>query len=185
MFEGWQDYFLLVGSAAGALIGLLFVVVTLTIGRDLSSIERGQRLYMTPVVFQLGGILLLSGAALAPPVTPTVLGLASATVGLVGIISGLRITIGMRQVAPDASSSFDTIWYGIVPTAAYTLLLATGCSLLVGFDWALNAFAIMLMAQLLVSMHNAWDLLTYLAPRSNHPDQTVQAEHLKPSVDPD
>jgi hypothetical protein len=42
MLEGWKDYFLLVGSAAAALIGLLFVVVTLTAGRELGTVERGQ-----------------------------------------------------------------------------------------------------------------------------------------------
>lgn len=186
MFEGWQDYFLLVGSAAAALIGLLFVVVTLTIGRDLSTIERGQKLYMTPIVFQLGGTLLLSGVALAPPVTQAFLGLACLIVGLIGLLSGVWITKGVSKAAPDSTTSFDTLWYGIVPTVAYGFLLATSGLLLARLgEWTLNAFAMMLMAQLLISMHNAWDLVTYLAPRSNHPGETAEAERLKPPDSPD
>ena len=29
MFEGWQDFFLMAGSAAAVLIGLIFVVISL------------------------------------------------------------------------------------------------------------------------------------------------------------
>ena len=32
MFAGWNNYFMLLGAASGSLIGLLFVVVTLTAG---------------------------------------------------------------------------------------------------------------------------------------------------------
>ena len=66
MFEGWGEYYLLVGTAAAALIGLLFVVMSLLAGRDRAQIEAGSRFYMTPIVFDLGAIVVLSGAALAP-----------------------------------------------------------------------------------------------------------------------
>ena len=33
MFEGWDNFYLVTGGAAGALIGLMFVVATLEIGR--------------------------------------------------------------------------------------------------------------------------------------------------------
>jgi len=45
MFEGWSDYFFMIGSSAAALIGLMFVVVTLTAGRDRRDLERGKKLY--------------------------------------------------------------------------------------------------------------------------------------------
>ena len=66
MFEGWSDFYLLVASAAGALIGLLFVVVTLTAGREAQSTERGASLYMTPIVFHLATVLLGGAVAMAP-----------------------------------------------------------------------------------------------------------------------
>ena len=34
MFEGWENFYLIVGPSAAALIGLMFVVVTLTAGRE-------------------------------------------------------------------------------------------------------------------------------------------------------
>ena len=45
MFEGWENFYLIVGPSAGALIGLMFVVVTLTAGRERDQTERGKHLY--------------------------------------------------------------------------------------------------------------------------------------------
>ena len=42
MFEGWENFFLIVGPSAGALIGLMFVVVTLSQGRDRQQYETGK-----------------------------------------------------------------------------------------------------------------------------------------------
>jgi hypothetical protein len=43
---GWSDYFFMIGSAAVALIGLMFVVVTLTAGRHRGKLERGKKLFV-------------------------------------------------------------------------------------------------------------------------------------------
>jgi len=45
MFEGWGEFYLLAGSAAAVLIGLIFVVVTLMQDRPRSSVLNGSRLY--------------------------------------------------------------------------------------------------------------------------------------------
>ena len=59
MFEGWENYYLMIGSSAGALIGLMFVVVTLTAGRDRAELEHGKHLYTSPIVWHLAVILAL------------------------------------------------------------------------------------------------------------------------------
>ncbi len=46
MFSGWDNFYLLVGSAAGALIGLLFIVVTLTANMDARMRPRGAKVYL-------------------------------------------------------------------------------------------------------------------------------------------
>ena len=48
MFRGWDNYYFMIGSAGAGLIGLLFVVVTLTQGIDRDRALRGASLYMTP-----------------------------------------------------------------------------------------------------------------------------------------
>lgn len=172
MFEAWKDYFLLVGSAAAALIGLLFVVVTLTAGRELGAIERGQKLYMTPIVFSLATILLLSGVAMAPVASPPLFAAANAIMGLIGLVAQCRITMGLKKVAPNATVGFDVVWYGIVPAVAYAAqLIAAVLLCLRPEEWTLAAVGGMVMVQLLIAIHNEWDLVTYLAPRADKPNE--------------
>jgi hypothetical protein len=168
MFDEWQDFYLLIGSSAGALIGLMFVVTTLTIGRDLRTIERGQKLYMSPVVWNFGSILLLSGAAMAPNLNAVACGLLAGAVALGGMVAGIRITVGILTASDRLTAGwFDIWWYGVVPTVLYLLLAGVAVALGLELRNAQVALAAVLMALLLTSIHNAWDLVTWLAPRSS------------------
>jgi len=170
MFEGWQDYFLLVGSAAAALIGLLFVVVTLTAGRERSSLELGQRFYMSPIVADLAAVLVLSGAAMMPDLHPTPFGWFITAAGLVGFIVDMRIAQGIGRLSiPGENMLFDRSWYGVVPALVSLLICGAGVSVLLRISWAPFALAVALMALLLVCVHNAWDLVTYIAPQAGQP----------------
>ena len=66
MFQHWDSYYLLLGSAAGALIGLLFVVATLSAGREVSTVTRGTKTYLTPTVFHFAMVMAVSALATAP-----------------------------------------------------------------------------------------------------------------------
>ncbi|MEA2999646.1 MAG: hypothetical protein QOK17_1479 [Sphingomonadales bacterium] len=162
MFAGWEDFYLLIGSAAAALVGLLFVVSTLTAGRPRSLVLRGNRLYLSPIVGHFGAIVLLSGAAMAPTVTPATFAVATGLIALIGLLAGLRIARAIRRASPG--EMFDACWYGLVPAVLYVLLGAAAFGLAAARLWAPSAVAALLMALLLVCIHNAWDLVTWLAP---------------------
>ena len=170
MFQGWENYYLMVGSSAGALIGLMFVVVTLTAGRDRAEVERGKHLYTSPIVWHLGVILTLSGAAAVPGMSPRMFGVASGGLAVLGLGWGVRSTVGIarRPGAPDAAG-FDVIWYGIAPAVAYVGLGIAAFGLLWSKPWGPTAVAADLMALLLVSIHAEWDLVTFLAPAAGPP----------------
>lgn len=172
MFEGWDNYYLMVGSAAAALIGLMFVVVTLTAGRDTPANERGKHLYTSPIVWHLGVIVVLSGAAAAPSITPKVFAAIAGGLALIGIGAGIRIALGIAKHpgAPEAPL-FDLFWYGVAPALVYLGMLGSAVVIVVGTSWATAALAADLMALLLVSIHAEWDLVTYLAPMAGSNDQ--------------
>src|SRR5215217_133721 len=112
MFEGWGEFFFMVGSSAAALIGLMFIVVTLTAGRDRKQIEAGKHLYTSPIVFHLAAILLLSGAAIAPTIQGVLFAVLSGAIVLLGLGLSVRSAIGvwrMKLSGPD--SFFDMWWY--------------------------------------------------------------------------
>src|SRR4051812_15946660 len=123
MGEGWKDFYLLIGSAGAALIGLLFVVVTLTAGRDRQTLMLGQRLYTSPIVFHLALVLLLSGGAMAPTVSARAFAWLCGLLAVVGVIVGIRIAIGIHRAPAFAGGLDDLFWYGIVPAFLYLLLL--------------------------------------------------------------
>ena len=66
--KGWDNFYYLIGSAAGGLIGLMFVVVTLTAGRDRSTMLRAADLYLTPTVVHFAVVLTTSAVALIPDI---------------------------------------------------------------------------------------------------------------------
>ena len=171
MFEGWGEFFFMIGSSAAALIGLMFVVVTLTAGRDRQEVERGKHLYTSPIVWHLAVVLTLSGAAIAPTVSATIYGYAAGGLAILGVGLGIRSAVGIarRPGAPNAAG-FDMFWYGVAPAIVYVGMAIASLGVLGGATWATTAVAADLMALLLVSIHAEWDLVTYLAPGA-HPPQ--------------
>lgn len=165
MFEGWDSYFLLIGGAAGALIGLLFVVAGLTSRLDRNERLRGASLYLSPVVFHFAVVLVVSGAALAPRLQPAHLAAAVGVCALTGAIHLAAVTWGICSRRTPTAPHWSDVWcYGVAPTGLYLALggAAAGAALTRG--WAAEAVAAVALALLLIGIRNAWDLVTWLAP---------------------
>lgn len=179
MPEGWQDFYLLIGSAGAALIGLLFVVVTLTAGRERQTLVTGKRLYTSPIVFHLSMILALSGAAMAPVVTARCFALLCGIVAAAGAVIGIRITIGIRRARSGAVGWDDVCWYGVAPVFLYLLQLGAAIGLAANAAWGALGVGAVLMGLLLVCIHNAWDLVTWLAPTAGA-DASAEGDAIAP-----
>jgi len=166
MFRDWDSFYLLVGSAAGALIGIMFVVITLSAGYETKSKSIGTAVFNTPIVFHFSMVLIVSVLSAVPGLPPSVTGGLIAAAAAVGLAYALTTTIRMLraewQPLPDVS---DKLFYGVFPSLIY---LGLGASAL---QWtapyALYAIAACTVALLLNGIRNAWDLATYflLNPR--------------------
>ena len=171
MFEGWGDYFLMIGSSAAALIGLAFVVITLTAGRERDELDRGKKLYTSPIVWHLAVILVLSGAAIAPAMNARFYGAVSGGLGILGFLMGCRSALGIAHFEGSSNKLFDAVWYGIAPAIAYLGLIVAAIALFGRSSWGAAAIAGDLMALLLISIHAEWDLVTFLAPMAGQSDE--------------
>ena len=171
MFEGWENFYLIVGPSAGALIGLMFVVVTLTAGRERDQTERGKHLYTSPIVWHLAVVLLLSGAAVAPGISREWFGVLTGGLALLGFLMGVRSTVGIARdkITGPENNMFDTWWYGVIPAIVYFGLAGAAVAVLAGWSWSADGIAAALMALLLVSIHAEWDLVTFLAAIADPP----------------
>jgi hypothetical protein len=166
VFHGWDSYYFMVGSAGAGLIGLFFVVVTLTQGFDRDRALRGASLYMTPSLIHFAVVLSMSAVAVAPGLPiPATAGLFAA-VALVGLGNAVWATIGIafRRLGPEAPHWSDVWLYGVAPSAIYTGLLIAAVGLSEELAWAAYATAALLLALLLIGVRNAWDLITWMAP---------------------
>jgi hypothetical protein len=166
VFHGWDSYYFMLGSAGAGLIGLFFVVVTLTQGFDRDRALRGASIYMTPSVIHFAVVLSVSAVAVAPglpiAVTAGLFGIGA----LVGFGNAVWATfgIGFRRLGPEAPHWTDVWLYGVAPSVIYGGLLIAAAGLCQGAGWAVYANAALLLALLLVGVRNAWDLITWMAP---------------------
>jgi uncharacterized membrane protein len=93
--SGWDSFYVIVGSAAGALIGLQFVVMTLIAERPpLRAAEAGAA-FATPTIVHLGTVLLLSALLRAPWRSMI---LAAALWGLIGLCGLMYAMIVARRI---------------------------------------------------------------------------------------
>ena len=167
VFKGWDNFYLMIGSAGGALIGLLFVVVTLTSGFERAKVLRATTLYMTPTAVHFGVVLVTSAVALAPRLPSSAVGILFALSAVAGLVNAIWACLGIRAGIPGSEPPhWSDLWfYGVLPAVAYVALLGTSVALWLETAWAAHATAACLLALLLLGIRDAWDLVTWMAPR--------------------
>ena len=169
MLQGWDNFYFMVGSAAAGLIGLLFVVVTLTTGTDRSQVQRGQALYMTPTALNFAIVLTISAVMMAPGLGPIARASAVAVIALVGLANLAKACHGISRLRADGETVHWTdFWmYGATPTLLYLGIIAGAVAAGWSQTWAPYVVAALLLGLLLTAIRNAWDLVTWIAPKRN------------------
>ena len=99
----WTSFYVIVGSSAGALIGLQFVVLTLIAQRPHHSAAEAGSAFATPSVVHFGVALLLSALLSAPWSKTTTVAVAWGFIGLIGIIYAIIVARRMSVILRNAS----------------------------------------------------------------------------------
>lgn len=166
MFEGWDSFYLLLGGASGGLIGLVFIVVTLIRGVDARTNLRNASVFMSPNVFNLAVVLVLSALATAPHVPASAFGVLIAAAALAGAVCCGRVVWMLGPTRAITASHWTDIWaYGVMPLAAYAVVGAAAAAVWLAPDWAARVLAAGLVALLLSAIRNAWDLVTWITAK--------------------
>jgi hypothetical protein len=176
VFHGWDGYFTLLGTAAAGLIGLLFVVVTLTSNYDRAKAQRGQSIYMTPTMLHFAVVLSISAMTLVPGLTPFRATALLAVATLIGLVNTVWACLGIRMLGKgEEPPHWTDFWlYGAAPAVIYVSLGAACVTFALGLDVAPHALGVLLLALLLLGIRNAWDLITWMAPGRNLPPPPAQ-----------
>jgi hypothetical protein len=163
MFDGWENFFLMAGSAAAVLIGLIFVVISLMHDRPRDSVLAGSKLYMGPIVLSVSFVLALSAAALIPGMTPHEFAAVTAVVAVWGLARGVNSTLGIARLK---EVHWTDVWfYGVIPVVTYLAIGAIAVALWMGWWWGEKALAAVITLGLLLAIRNEWDLITWITPQ--------------------
>jgi hypothetical protein len=170
-FEDWGEFYLLAGSAAAVLIGLIFVVVTLMQDKPRSTMVSGARLYMGPVVLQVSFVLGLSAAALMPDINPKRFAALAAAVTAWGLYRSVVSSVGISKLvwSEDPPHWTDKWFYGVIPTLLFLVLGVVAWGFWSEAEWAVDGIAAVITGILLLAIRNEWDLVTWLAPMRAEP----------------
>jgi len=167
MFDGWSTFYGLVGGAAATLIGIMALVATLTSGSgNPARAERGQRLFLTPTVFHMAGVLTLSALTLAPRQGHLAHAVLMTVPTLYGLVYAVIVAVQLSKVSSETAPHWSDFWcYGVLPVAAYAAILLAIPAAALWRGPGCVAFAAFLLVLLLTAIRNAWDLVIWLAPR--------------------
>jgi hypothetical protein len=165
MFEGWHEFYILLGTAATTLVALLFVAASIGAG-FLSKANAGQtRTFLSPIVFHYTAVLFVSLIVLIPAQTHLSLGLSIGFVAAIGLIYAVVILV--RVIRNEVADMADNLGYGACPVAAYAATLVAA-ALLLGSDSAAgpNVLAGAALLLLVINIRNAWDTMLSLVRRA-------------------
>jgi hypothetical protein len=161
--RAWETFYLIVGTTAGALTGLQFVVLTLV---SESGHLRGSgdtlSAFSTPNVVHFCAALLVSAVVSAPWHGLGVPGIVLAISGLSGVVYSLvvlRRAMRQRYYKPVLE---DWTWHAAFPILAYAGLVFAGIEVVRGSDalYVVGGAALFLV---FIGIHNAWDTVAYVA----------------------
>ena len=160
--SGWENFYVIVGSSAGALIGLQFVVMTLIADMRMGpSAAQAGAAFGTPTIVHFGAVLLLAGIQCAP--WPSLVPVATiwGVVGVSGVVYTALVIRRMRSQTAYQPEFEDWLFHAVLPFAGYVTLTISAVTALPHAQASLFAVAATALLLLFAGIHNAWDAVTY------------------------
>ena len=173
----WDSFCVIVGSAAAALVGLQFVVVTLIAERPALRVAEAGAAFATPTIVHFCAVLLLSAVLRAPwqAITPALVlwGL----LGLGGVAYTVVVARHMRLQTAYRPVFVDWVFNVLLPLTGYTLLALSALAAPSHMRESLFAVGVAALLLLFIGIHNAWDSAVYIAlERRQNPERTRDQE---------
>jgi hypothetical protein len=162
LIEGWDNFYVIVGSSAAGLTGLTFVVIALAADAHAVRLS-GLRAFVTPIVMHFGSALWIAALMCIPGQTDISLSACIAVTGAIlaayAAATVYRMYRGRREYRPAVE---DWIWNATVPLLCYLALLLAGVWALRQPAAALYVIGAVALTLLFVGIHNAWDLAVWI-----------------------
>jgi hypothetical protein len=163
MLNGWDNFFILAGSAAATMIGLLFVAIT--VGAQMSTPQglNATRAFLTPTLILFGSVLWQCLASLAPWPSAWPLAIILGSGGLVGLVLQIHVVLMQRKIDFASLDWLDWTLFSLAPALGYASLIAGAAGLIAGKSFAPYAIAGAITLLLFAGVYGAWDLTLWIA----------------------
>jgi hypothetical protein len=161
--RAWESFYVIVGSSAGALTGLQFVVLTLISesGRIRGSADSVSA-FASPNVVHFCAVLLVSALLSMPWHGLPPAGIAVMLCGIVGFLYSIMVmrrAMRQREYRPVLE---DWIWHAALPMVAYAALWLGGLLFARSMADALFLAGGSALLLVFIGIHNAWDTVMYV-----------------------
>jgi hypothetical protein len=162
LLAGWENFYVILGSTAGGLTGLTFVVIALV--SDARRVQpRGLHTFVTPTIVHFCCVLALSAFLAMPHLHVWTVSCAFALVGLVGLIYVIWIAWRMPRAGSDyVPVAEDWIFNVIIPGLVHGGLLVLALVVWRQPLIALYIVALLALVLLFTGVHNAWDIAVWM-----------------------
>lgn len=168
--RSWQTFYFTCGGASAALIGLMFVALSLGMPLLTSATPHDIKTFTSPSVYYFMAVLLLSGAMLIPQYSPPVLGLLLLAGGILAVVQILPFVVRLVRTAlrnKDFNLG-DWLLQVIIPAANLFLLFAAAtCFLTDQWSWGFMCLWATTMLFLVVGIANTWSLVIWILEKKN------------------
>jgi hypothetical protein len=174
VLDRWDSFYVIVGSAAGALIGLQFVVMTLIAERPPPRAAEGGAAFSTPTIVHFSATLLLAALFRVPWDGIAQAAVSVGVVGLGGTVYALLTAWRMYRQTIYRPDLEDWTFHLILPLAAYAMLGASALCLVPHAREAMFPAGAAVLVLLFCSIHNAWDAVVWhVSARRKEPDKAA------------
>lgn len=157
----WDSFYVIVGSTAGALIGLQFVVMTLIAERPLLATAEAAAAFGTPTIVHFGTALLLSALLRAPWTTILPAAVLWGLIGLSGVAYTVIVARRMRAQTAYPPVFEDWLLHVLLPLVAYAVLALSALAARAYTREVLFVVGAVTLLLLFIGIHNAWDSIVY------------------------
>src|SRR5579863_7992539 len=110
ILSAWSSFYVMTGSSAAALVGLMFVVISLVRTREMQTAQDGISTFSTPTVMNFGAVLLISAVLNAPWHTLFYAALSVGLIGFLGVAYLVRVAQRTKQFLDYRADFEDWTW---------------------------------------------------------------------------
>ena len=161
--EHWESFYVIVGAAAGALIGLQFVVMTLIAENPPRRVAEANPVFATPTIVHFSVCFLLSALMSVPWTSAVEAAWAWGLAGLFGFLYTLTVAARMRKQTAYMPDAEDWVFHAVLPLAAYLFLGLSASWAQSHEHGALFAVGAAALALLFIGIHNSWDSVVFVS----------------------